>query len=231
MSKHNNNSKKALTKILFTSFVGATLIVIHGCVSLYSNARPQDSVSLTVHKGLSPTHDKMVRLKLHGCQMDALGACREDDLDEEAENDVSFFVVIENNTDFDLHIGSEAYSIGYYSLELDFEDNGQVQTARKKDNVLWYRNIPAEDVVLPGGIMLYPVTLTSEVWDYVPPVNIDTGGQASRLPDFRVRPRLLDVSLKRNHEDIWSGNLCGKWTRLNGELGESVAKLVKIAEP
>ena len=135
MPECDNIGKKIVTHIALSALVGVTITLSQGCRFMNTSVKTRDYVSLTIHKGLSPTHEKTLRVKMFECQREVFGSHVKEREDEGFGQEVSFFVVIENKTDCDLHIGSEAYSIGYYSLELDFEVDGRIHTSKKKDSV------------------------------------------------------------------------------------------------
>ncbi len=218
MSKCNNHSKKTLRSIL-RAVISSMLLGVSGCCM--SNFYGVDKkIGITAFKGLSPTHEKCLRQAIFPCQIINFGA-DENDLEKsvaENLNEISFFVLIENMSDYALHIGSEAYSIGYYCLELDFDVGGKVCTAKKRDGAIWHRNLPSEDVVLPGGRMLYPVVLDRRIWDYVPPREIDMHELEWRIIPYRVRPRLKGAMVEKEGKRFRLEELVGNWVTIDNEL-------------
>lgn len=218
MSKCNNHSKKTLRSIL-RAVISSMLLGVSGCCM--SNFYGVDKkIGITAFKGLSPTHEKCLRQAIFPCQIINFGA-DENDLEKsvaENLNEISFFVLIENMSDYALHIGSEAYSIGYYCLELDFDVGGKVCTAKKRDGAIWHRNLPSEDVVLPGGRMLYPVVLDRRIWDYVPPREIDMHELEWRISPYRVRPRLKGAMVEKEGKRFRLEELVGNWVTIDNEL-------------
>ena len=115
MSRCNNHSKKTLSTILHA----VTFLMLLGVSGCYiSNCSDFDKqIDITAFKGLAPTHERCLRQAIFPCQIKNFGADENDWERSVAENlnEISFFVLIENMSDYALHIGSEAYSIGYYS--------------------------------------------------------------------------------------------------------------------
>ena len=219
MSRCNNHSKKTLSTILHA----VTFLMLLGVSGCYiSNCSDFDKqIDITAFKGLAPTHERCLRQAIFPCQIKNFGADENDWERSVAENlnEISFFVLIENMSDYALHIGSEAYSIGYYCLELDFDVGGKVHTAKKRDGAIWYRNLPDEDVILPGGRMLYPVVLDKRIWDYVPPREIDMRELVWRKTPYRVRPRLKGATLEKEGKRFRLEDLVGDWVPIDNELG------------
>ena len=220
MSRCNNQSKNTLRSILLRVVTFSLLVGGLGCrISNCPDSGKQ--IGIIAFKGLSPTHEKYLRQAIFPCQINNFGA-HENDWEKAVDenlNEISFFVLIENMSDYVLRIGSEAYSIGYYSLELDFDIDGKVRTAKKREGVVWHGNLPIEDVIRAGGRMLYPVVLDERIWDYVPPREMDMRELAWHRTPYRVRPRLKGATVEKDGKRVQLEDLLGNWVSIDNELG------------
>lgn len=222
MSRCNYYGKATLIPILFGFLFCQFCIFTSGCRSadsIYGDGQ----ICLTAFKGLSPTYETCVLQSIFPCQIKNFNADEGNWEKSVADNmnAISFFVLIENRSKGELRLGSEAFSIGYSCLELDFEVDGKVHTSKKKDGAVWYRNLPVDDVIVPGAMMLYPVVLDERIWSYTPPRKIDIEGLRLVKTSFRVRPRLKCVMIVKEGKLLWRGDIVGGWSSVEGELREA----------
>ena len=218
MSGCHYYDKATLIPILLEIMIFLFGIAMTGCRSADCTGGV-GQIRLSAFKGLSPTHEDCILQSIFPCQI--RNFCADEDNWERSVadnmNKISFFILIENRSKFELRLGSEAYSIGYWCLELDFEVEGKLYTSCKKEGVVWYRNLPVDDVVPPGAMMLYPVVLDERIWSYTPPREIDEDMQWTYTP-FRVRPRLKGVMMVNEGKLVRRGDVVGEWASIEGEI-------------
>lgn len=221
MSRNKHYGKKTVDFVLLTAQTIIFSSCIGGC-SVFKQQSIESRVLLTAFKGLLATHERTIKQEIFPCQIGNFGA-NEDQWERsvaENANPISLFILIENQSDYELRIPSEAYSVGYYCLELDINVDDEIHTARKKAGAVWNRNLPNEDILLPGGKIMYPVVLDERIWDYVPPSKIDLSELRKISAPYLIRPRLKGASIFVDGQRMCLADIVGNWTTIGNEVSE-----------
>ncbi len=75
----------------------------------------------------------------------------------------TFTVVVTNTSAKPVRVWRDWCSWGYFNLSLGFED-GDAERVVEKEQRGWNKNYPDAAELAPGESILFPVTLTNEVW-------------------------------------------------------------------
>jgi hypothetical protein len=92
---------------------------------------------------------------------------------------VDFFVILKNDTNNNIYIGEEQFTIGYYNIELEIIRRNKPDTriTLKKREGLWHRNFTSLLIIPPHAMLAYPISLDKGIWE--------------GLPDFAIGEELL----------------------------------------
>lgn len=101
---------------------------------------------------------------------------------------IDFFVVVQNDSLYDILFDSEAFSLGYNNLSFIIQDcHGGLSNVTKKPRS-WYRNLPEVDVLPSGECMAIPVSLIDSIWDGIPDITGPTLMKARLETGYAVCP-------------------------------------------
>lgn len=157
-------------------------------------------------------------------------ACQEHLLQNSGTNVAHFLhtdlvMYIKNESDFELGVCKEEFSLGYDSLEMDIRvSTGKIYRVRRKKGQ-WYRNFISYDYFKGERICCRLISLDRRLWDGMPELNgceyVDVRPRFAYF--FFVKDGIHYKSLKELHENRkasrWTesrdGELVGDWLRLH----------------